>query len=86
MKWKRFYNVRKSKRGGYYCFFYIVEQQYYADLCFTVDHGDECMIFEAKDNTVTNWSELYVSLVPVSKSNLIACIEEFIEENNNNHV
>lgn len=65
---------------GYYCFFEHKGEQYYADVAFTFDHGNECMIFPAKDNKVTDWGDLYAKTgIPVSEESLRECIKEFID-------
>ena len=69
---------RNSLNGGYFCYFEHKGNQYYADVAWTPDHGNECMIFPAKDNRVTDWGELYAkTAIPVSEESLKDCIEEF---------
>jgi len=64
---------------GLYCFFEHNGREFYADLCF-VRHADynECMIFSAKNEQVTSWTELYCKRnIPVTEDALIECIEDF---------
>ena len=69
---------RNFINGGYYCYFEHKDKQYYADVTWTPDHGNECMIFPAKDNQVTDWGDLYAKRnIPVSVQSLEDCIEEF---------
>lgn len=72
---------RNPATGGFYCFFDHEGQQYYADLSFTFDAGEECMIFPSKDEKVTDWWELYAKRgISVTEDNLRICVEEFISE------
>ena len=67
------YDVRYDD-GGYCCHFSHGKKKYYADLRDTYDHGNECMIF--RDGT---WNDLYCRRwIPVTKEQLISCIEEFV--------
>lgn len=72
--------IKQNKNnGGYNCYFEHNGNQYYADVAYTWDHGNECMIFPAKDNKVTSWGDLYAKTgVPISEESLRECIEEFI--------
>lgn len=70
------YNPRT---GGYYAFFEHGGYEFYADLCYTYDAGEECMIFSAKDKQVTSWRDLYCKQgIPVTERALFDCIEEFV--------
>lgn len=73
--------IRKNLfNHGYGCFFEHEGKQYYADVAVTMDHGNSCMIFPAKNNKVTNWDELYAKTdIPVSEESLRECIKEFID-------
>lgn len=68
---------------GYYAFFEHEGSEFYADLCFTYDQGNECMIFLSSNKQVTSWSELYCKRgIPVNEESLLCCIQEFIESLN----
>ena len=73
---------RNMRTGGYYCYFMIGEDEYYADLCITPDHGNECMIFKAEKGKVVDWEELYVRQgIPITIQSLVQCVEEFSKPN-----
>lgn len=70
------YNPRT---GGYYAFFEHDGYEFYADLSYTFDAAEECMIFASKDKQVTSWRDLYCKRgIPVTESDLLDCIEEFV--------
>lgn len=67
------------KTGGYYAFFEHNGYEFYADLCYTFDAAEECMIFLSNNKQVTSWRELYCKHdIPVTESALLDCINEFI--------
>lgn len=76
------YNIQFNPRTcGLYTFFEYKGSEYYADLCDTIDYGNECMIFHAKDGLVTDWADLYCKRnIPITKEALTVCIEEFKAE------
>lgn len=50
----------RNGHEGYRCVFLHGNQWYYADLCFVLYAGNECMIFKCtKDGKVTDWGEQY---------------------------
>ena len=57
-------------------------QYYVLDLCYTLDHGVECMGFPCDENgRITDFGDVYVSFPEaVSEENLIACVEEFLAQ------
>lgn len=71
-KHKTIRNFRGEK--SYSCYFTYNGTNYYASLCYTPDHGNECMIFPE-----SSWEEVYQKNgIAISEDNLIACIEEFV--------
>ena len=76
MTYKVKYNVSQMGFGGYSCHFEHAGKKYFADLRCTYDNGNECMIFLEGE-----WSGLYCrDCIPVTKDQLISCIEEFIQK------
>ena len=79
------YNIQRNYyNGGWACIFKHNEQEYFADLCL-VPFADytECMIFKSEGGQLTmkNAKDLYCKRdIDVTKENLVACIEEFINE------
>ena len=73
------YNPRND---GYNCIFSHDGKEYYADVCeLRCGLPSECMIFASADGQVMNWTELYCKRgVEVSPEGLRGCIEEFIEQ------
>lgn len=75
------YNPRND---GYCCVFSHDGKEYYADVCEInplLGPETECMIFAYADRQVTNWTELYCKrVVEVSPEGLRECIEEFVEQ------
>ena len=72
-----------GRRGiAFECTFNLNGNWYWADLAFTPDHGNECMIFHSnKKGEVKNWSEVYSKLgLDISEDCLRSCIEEFCDE------
>lgn len=68
--------------GGLYT---VVEKEgcfYLFDLAYTFDHGVECMAFKCDaDGHVNDYNEVYVSFPrTVTRENLVACVEEFMEQ------
>lgn len=63
---------------GFWCFFYVREDQFYADLSIVENGIPECMIFYSYDNHVISWREYYCKRdIPFNEDSLRACIEEF---------
>jgi len=76
MKYEVVYNISQLGLGGYSCHFEHDGVKYFADLRGTYDNGNECMIF--REGT---WNDLYCRRwIPVTKEQLISCIEEFVAE------
>lgn len=78
------YTIKDNPRtGGLYAFFKYKGYEFYADLCDipgSIDYVNECMIFSAKENQVSNWNERYCKRnIPITKEALAACIDEFLE-------
>lgn len=72
----------RNGHEGYRCVFSHGDQWYYADLCFVLYYGNECMIFKCtKNKKVTDWGELYCNrAIELNAQSLRDCIEEFINE------
>jgi hypothetical protein len=72
------YEVERSVdallRYCYSCHFEHAGEKYFADLRYTYDCGNECMIFREGE-----WGELYCRRrIPTTEEQLIECIEEFV--------
>lgn len=65
--------------GGYSAHFKHKNNYYYADISWTLNCGNECMIFSTDENeNVTNWRELYCNRnVCISEDDLMKCIKDF---------
>ena len=75
---------RNYYNNGLCCVFEHDGQEYYADLCL-VPYADytECMIFKSENGQLTlkNARDLYCKRgLEVTEENLLACIEEFIND------
>ena len=73
---------KNKMNGGYSAFFEHKNKYYFADIAWTFDCGNECMIFSAAENeNVTSWSELYCNRrLFVSEYYLMKCIKEFCSD------
>lgn len=75
---------RNKQNGGFWADFIKGDKKYYADLCYSIFTGSECMIFEYKKDDSIDWRGVYCKrgIFP-SEKNLLDCINEFIEEDEN---
>lgn len=72
---------RNEANGGFCADFIKGDKKYYADLCYSIFDGFECMIFEYNTDGSIDWRGVYCKrgIFP-SEKNLLECINEFMEE------